>query len=535
MSLEALFGSEKWRRTGTINIVLMVLCGTILFVCLMVSLSYHRGSIQELDISTIIFDGPCDKASRINVILHLLINLLSTAILASSNFFMQVLSSPSRPEIDKAHANLCSLDIGIPSVKNMQHLSTFKLTSWLVLLFSSVPIHLFFNGSIFITNYQSDYWNLVIATEAFTEGAAYFPPGASLAQAGTSNFMGFYHVNRTYNRRNTTYTDEAKYGTFVELGAYSNHSSSVYRNLTSAATNAKSWDILSPKDCRAEYKSCTPRTKYRDVIIVVKADTEDARGWTRLETFDFSTAANVSSKWDQLVPPRERNSLWFSAPCSVTTTILDHCTHTCQEALGFRYSDTEKSVEDETPSEEEEWKIQFEDPALFQSYHRGIYFGENGKFNQLEVQYCRAQPLPAHCKVGCSNTLLLTVIVCVTIKVIQCTIVVLVLPHTSLVTPGDAMESLITQPDLKTLGLSTLNVFDSERLGTTARRPWTLARDDLQFAPALKPRRWQSAVRRLKATIPRVAWARTYFLLSCSLLGLALLLIPSYLGNEYSL
>jgi hypothetical protein len=48
----------------------------------------------------------CDEptARNINMILHLPDNAVSSAVLASSSFFSQVLSSPSRAEVDVSHA-----------------------------------------------------------------------------------------------------------------------------------------------------------------------------------------------------------------------------------------------------------------------------------------------------------------------------------------------------------------------------------------------------------------------------------------------
>lgn len=110
MVLRLRFANEKWRRAGTINIILISICEVVVLTHFIISISRPGASLYR---STILFDGPCDKASRIDAILHLVVNVLSTAILASSNFFMQVVSSPSRLEVDKAHATLRSLDIGV--------------------------------------------------------------------------------------------------------------------------------------------------------------------------------------------------------------------------------------------------------------------------------------------------------------------------------------------------------------------------------------------------------------------------------------
>jgi hypothetical protein len=52
----------------------------------------------------LLFDGDCDHAQRINSALHIVINILSTVLLSSSNYCMQCLSAPTRKEVDAAHA-----------------------------------------------------------------------------------------------------------------------------------------------------------------------------------------------------------------------------------------------------------------------------------------------------------------------------------------------------------------------------------------------------------------------------------------------
>jgi hypothetical protein len=135
--------TEQWRRTGTVNIILVSACATLLLGSLVTSIK--KGAIRDINDATIIYESNCNQISRLNLSLHLLINLISSGILASSNFYMQILSSPSRKEIDRAHAHLRSLDIGIPSVKNIWSVSRFKRICWVILLLSSFPLQVSMN------------------------------------------------------------------------------------------------------------------------------------------------------------------------------------------------------------------------------------------------------------------------------------------------------------------------------------------------------------------------------------------------------
>jgi len=89
-----------------------------------------------------LYSGDCGLVKRWNTALHLLINLLGTALLGASSFTMQCLSSPTRSELDGAHAKRVSLEIGIASVKNLFHMRAWKGILWALLCFSTLPLHL---------------------------------------------------------------------------------------------------------------------------------------------------------------------------------------------------------------------------------------------------------------------------------------------------------------------------------------------------------------------------------------------------------
>src|SRR5438034_1264637 len=90
-----------------------------------------------------IFEGSCDKAKELNIGLHLVINTLSTVLLGASNYGMQCLASPTRPELDAAHFKRLWLDIGVPSIRNITRIGRKRLLLWLLLASSSLPMHLF--------------------------------------------------------------------------------------------------------------------------------------------------------------------------------------------------------------------------------------------------------------------------------------------------------------------------------------------------------------------------------------------------------
>jgi hypothetical protein len=91
-----------------------------------------------------VFRGDCGNVEKINTLVHLGINVISTALLSGSNYCMQCLSAPTRKDVDRAHAKGMWLDIGVPSIRNLQSISKKKVSLWWCLGLSSVPLHLMY-------------------------------------------------------------------------------------------------------------------------------------------------------------------------------------------------------------------------------------------------------------------------------------------------------------------------------------------------------------------------------------------------------
>lgn len=102
------------------------------------------GNEEESTITSrrIIYEGSCSTSKQLNVVLHLLINVFSSILLAASSYCMQCLSAPTREEVDKAHAQGKWMDIGILSPRNLRRISGKRTLLWVLLAVSSLPLHL---------------------------------------------------------------------------------------------------------------------------------------------------------------------------------------------------------------------------------------------------------------------------------------------------------------------------------------------------------------------------------------------------------
>ena len=89
-----------------------------------------------------IYQGDCAFVKRLDLWMHLLINVLSTGMLMASNYCMQLQAAPTRKNVDKAHAAEDWLDIGVPSLRNLRYIGNWRRFSWLLLALSSLPVHL---------------------------------------------------------------------------------------------------------------------------------------------------------------------------------------------------------------------------------------------------------------------------------------------------------------------------------------------------------------------------------------------------------
>lgn len=124
----------------------LVLAINVILAVIAIALGYSGYSSRN-DRSTVskaIYDGKCSVSGGWASGLHALINILSTGLLAASNLAMQCLSAPSREDIDSAHSRGKWLDIGTFSYRNIFAMDNRRKLTWLVLLLTSVPIHLMF-------------------------------------------------------------------------------------------------------------------------------------------------------------------------------------------------------------------------------------------------------------------------------------------------------------------------------------------------------------------------------------------------------
>lgn len=125
-------------------VISTVLSINILLTIIAAGIAYSRNGEDDFSFAAI-YTGDCSIAKNWTTGIHLVINILSTAMLGASNYCMQCLASPSRAQVDEAHSKRNWLSIGVPNIWGLLKRQRGK-RQWLgwILLATSLPIHLMF-------------------------------------------------------------------------------------------------------------------------------------------------------------------------------------------------------------------------------------------------------------------------------------------------------------------------------------------------------------------------------------------------------
>jgi hypothetical protein len=123
-----------WRGGVILNCIiagLIVLATVISFV---VAIATERNGESR------IFLGTCASTQMLSFGLHAAMSLVCMSILVAANYGFQILTSPTRVEVDMAHDAGRWLDIGLPSFRNMRSIARTRAIVAGVLLTAAVSV-----------------------------------------------------------------------------------------------------------------------------------------------------------------------------------------------------------------------------------------------------------------------------------------------------------------------------------------------------------------------------------------------------------
>ncbi|KAH8897635.1 hypothetical protein GQ53DRAFT_637984 [Thozetella sp. PMI_491] len=403
--------TAAWRATAFLNTGLTISLFALLSAFLIVASKQSNITNGILTFN----HGECETLSKLNLTLHILVNIISTGILASSNYFMQVLMAPTREEVDRAHVRGNWLNIGIPSSSNLLSVSRAKGILWLLFVLSSLPIHIFFNSVIFMSQHITTDFTLIMGSTAFVHSGPYYIPGASLA------------ANWTRSPPQDIDTLEIQ-------------------SVKTANQEAAGWETLHPRDCMDAIVSCSSRTRYRDIVIIIDTPSNTTTSnWTRSEVYNTkNSTVNDLSLWDAIIPPNAINTLWSVSRC---TRLGKSSSDACANSCGLH---TRSDIQVSNSKDDRNW--------TFPTFPYGVPEGFDPAFNIVNVSHCLAEATPNKlCTVMMSNTVLLVTTICIFLKSSLCLVAIWTLWEGDLlVTLGDAIQSFLEVPDAMTRDISTI-------------------------------------------------------------------------------
>ncbi|CAI7664699.1 unnamed protein product [Penicillium bialowiezense] len=184
-------GRESWK----LSILGGLLATSFILIANIVTIVVACTAYRVEDHSIAFFTGSCRTASMLRTMVHIIVNILSTVLLAASNFAMQCLNSPTRAEVDAAHARRRWLTIGTPSIRNLCYVSKTKAFLWLILGTSSFPLHMIWNSVVFQTHQVIDNVTVTV-TDNFTAGAHWTIPPLTVLNQERHLFISHDRIER---------------------------------------------------------------------------------------------------------------------------------------------------------------------------------------------------------------------------------------------------------------------------------------------------------------------------------------------------
>ena len=135
--------SQKLARRETLLLTTAIIATLILALNITVLAElwarYYPASYAD---GTLVFHiGSCNDVKTINIALHLAVNVISSVLYLSSQLCVQLITAPTRKQVDEAHRRQDWYDIGILSWRNFIRSRWRSKIICIILLGTSFPLH----------------------------------------------------------------------------------------------------------------------------------------------------------------------------------------------------------------------------------------------------------------------------------------------------------------------------------------------------------------------------------------------------------
>ncbi|OJD38672.1 uncharacterized protein BKCO1_400095 [Diplodia corticola] len=488
-----------WRFGVTVGAALSVCTLITNVVALAVTSSMADRAYGHQSSVATIRKGDCSEMEHLQLGIHLAINIVSTLLLGASNYCMQCLSAPTRADVDRAHRRATWLDIGVPSLKNFQFIRPIKILFWCLLALSSVPLHLLYNSTFFLSITNNSY-EVYFATEDFQRDGwfdthAFLSDDRSIAVATTNGTQG--NVS----------------GLYPYMPPY--HIQSRIKDL-GVSENGSFFERLENADCIQEYAK-TPLHDRRNLVLVTSTLPRENQQMDMVVEDSYMPDSNLSSKCesnsslpivsidDRLVSCADNSTLLSISPYTSYTVASSSDGYSVTNWFNWMCSQNSSYTWDES---------------------RHISLCKDGYWQQVrsnasewtvwgfKIDYCISEKMENGCALNVAKNLLIVVIVFNAVKSVVLITVALKITDSPLITIGDAAASFIRDRDPTTRGMCLLTKADFSQPSTKAAR--------LSRKP-LPPRVYEPGRKRKGLAAGKTRWALAgtlYLICLTAVLGL---------------
>ncbi|KAL4915394.1 hypothetical protein BDW62DRAFT_125090 [Aspergillus aurantiobrunneus] len=491
----------------------------VILAVVAIGMSYSKTTGDKHFTYAELYQGDCSVTGTWTTGMHLVINVLSSILLAASNYVMQCLSAPSRADVDKAHSRGDWLDIGTLSLRNLWVMDAKRKIIWVLLLVSSLPIHMLYNTAIFSSISTVDYGIVVIPSDLgrneslvkdeYEAHSFYqlvgFTPDDILAQRFNGAFRNL-SLPDCINTYNVEYNTKAS--TLLLVTDRDNlHGSSSLASLRQTLGSQDIW-----MDGQLESISRSRGNSFQ---------LQPAK-WNYPK---WSFKANKADSWGSL-----RDLLYPDPDPEQNDTIHHNILNDTRSLTTFLFNENPNETQLEaflnTGSnwQNSSWAAQIsfridapsiphpKSPISLNSIKTGynLYYNAFGVARNVTISGCMINDADQHCQLYFSLPICLAVITCNIVKVF-CMYMTARTDHREVfLTIGDALSSFLDNPDGTTRGHHFLSRNDM----TSGSRIWVTNTQALPFNPinkAVSPGGCPQLLSKRKRWLQAASWRRWTF------------------------
>ena len=357
----------------------------VLALTLVAALRFPRDGLRAT-----LIDDDCDPVRKWSTWLHLGINIVSTILLATSSYAMQCLTSPTREEINRTHLRGRCMDIGVPSFGNLLKTSRHRMLLWLVIVLSSLPLHLLANSAVYETQGANSYVMAVVEEDFISR------PLSGLSQGYAYTGAGFNSPEYVIPR--PSWVDK------IEVTLYEN-TTRLLKELV------PKMERLENADCMKAYSQ--PLLSNRRSVIAVTS--------RKLKISPKSTYNYIDQLYYQSVD--------VCPDCQSYRYYTDPTLWLCAWLHGNKQGSTRGCDVSAAINRASEWEISYG-----------------------PIEYCLSERAVGQCQLQANISIMISVIVCALVKIIAIIAAFCTMPKDIIATIGDAVASFLRDREPQTSG-----------------------------------------------------------------------------------